>query len=355
MSTLILKRLQLLSIFSLFHPVEHIVSRSEPEDLMLVYNLPAFSRGDTPTFLAGVARSSGFLKKVRSNSPAHRSLYTCNINIVTFLVARVVQGGVLDLTAAARIVLRDWSTGKLERASIPPPTKSTLADLTTAFSELYTTADSDVLSRVRTKKEMRKEGGLVKMASGTVDGRELELEKVWIGLEADSEDEEDEEEDDPMAVDEDELDEEMEAPSGEEDSMSDDVDEDEEEEANEEPTPPPSPKLSKRKRPSAPSKSSPPSKKVAFSNKPLPPSSSVSASATPKSRAEKRAGRSSAAAPSEPPKSALKSSKAPANGSSKTAGGKRTVANAPSKKAAGGAVAANAAGAGDAYDFGKFF
>ncbi|EIM85608.1 uncharacterized protein STEHIDRAFT_169483 [Stereum hirsutum FP-91666 SS1] len=321
--------------------VEHIVSRSEPEDLMLVYNLPAFSRGDTSTFLSGVARSSGFLKK----------------------------GGVLDLTAAARIVLRDWSTGKLQRISMPPTSSKsipTVDELANALSELYTTADSAVLSQVRTKKEMRKADGLVKMASGTVDERELELEKVWVGLEPDSE-EEDEDEDEDAEGEDDLMDvDETEAPSGEEDPMSDDMGGDEEEEEeNEEPTPPPSPKFSKRKRPSAPTKSSssagPPSKKVAFSNKPLPPSSSASASTTPKSRAEKRGDRSSITTPSEQPKSALKSSTKPskvsAKGSTKAAGVKRAVANAPSKKAAGVAVAANAAGSGggDAYDFGKFF
>lgn len=64
------------------------------------------------------------------------------------------------------------------------------------------------------------------MASGTVDEREPELEKVWVGLEPDSEEEDEdgdgdaEGEDDLMDVDE-----EMEAPSGEEDPMSDDMDE----------------------------------------------------------------------------------------------------------------------------------
>jgi nuclear GTP-binding protein len=45
--------------------VAHIVSRADTEDLMLFYNLPAFSKGDTDAFLSGLARSNGMVKKVR--------------------------------------------------------------------------------------------------------------------------------------------------------------------------------------------------------------------------------------------------------------------------------------------------
>jgi nuclear GTP-binding protein len=44
--------------------VAHIVSRADTEDLMLFYNLPAFTKGDTNAFLSGVARSNGMVKKV---------------------------------------------------------------------------------------------------------------------------------------------------------------------------------------------------------------------------------------------------------------------------------------------------
>ncbi len=44
--------------------VEHIVSRTSAEDLMLMYNLPAFTKGDRIAFLAGVARSNHLVKKV---------------------------------------------------------------------------------------------------------------------------------------------------------------------------------------------------------------------------------------------------------------------------------------------------
>jgi tRNA U34 5-carboxymethylaminomethyl modifying GTPase MnmE/TrmE len=45
--------------------VKHIVSRSNTEDLMLLYSLPAFSAGDTDSFLSCVARAHQLVKKVR--------------------------------------------------------------------------------------------------------------------------------------------------------------------------------------------------------------------------------------------------------------------------------------------------
>ena len=44
--------------------VTHIVSRANAEDLMLLYNLPAFSKGDCTAFLSGVARAHQLVKKV---------------------------------------------------------------------------------------------------------------------------------------------------------------------------------------------------------------------------------------------------------------------------------------------------
>ena len=44
--------------------VTHIVSRANNEDLMLLYSLPAFIKGDTTAFLSGVARSNQLVKKV---------------------------------------------------------------------------------------------------------------------------------------------------------------------------------------------------------------------------------------------------------------------------------------------------
>jgi nuclear GTP-binding protein len=50
------------------HAVQHIVARSNTEDLMLLYSLPAFSAGNTDSFLSCVARANQLVKKVRLKS-----------------------------------------------------------------------------------------------------------------------------------------------------------------------------------------------------------------------------------------------------------------------------------------------
>ena len=45
--------------------VDHFVSRATTEDLMLLYNLPAFMNEDSTAFLTGVARAKQLIKKVR--------------------------------------------------------------------------------------------------------------------------------------------------------------------------------------------------------------------------------------------------------------------------------------------------
>lgn len=44
--------------------VAELASRADREDLMLLYNLPAFAEGNPNAFLSGVARSNGLIKKV---------------------------------------------------------------------------------------------------------------------------------------------------------------------------------------------------------------------------------------------------------------------------------------------------
>ena len=44
--------------------VDHIVPGAKKQDLMLLYNLPAFADNDVGAFLNGVARSNNLLKKV---------------------------------------------------------------------------------------------------------------------------------------------------------------------------------------------------------------------------------------------------------------------------------------------------
>ncbi|KAG8747419.1 hypothetical protein FRC10_001090 [Ceratobasidium sp. 414] len=71
----------------------YVVSRAKHEDLMLHYNLPAYTPGDITAFLGGVARASGRLRK----------------------------GGVPDLSDTARSVARDWSQGRFAFFAVPPP------------------------------------------------------------------------------------------------------------------------------------------------------------------------------------------------------------------------------------------
>ncbi|KAG6336330.1 hypothetical protein ID866_2755 [Astraeus odoratus] len=105
--------------------VTHIISRAETQDLMLAYNLPAYPKGDTTAFLAGIARVNGLVK----------------------------SRGVLDRAGAARIVLRDWGMGKLLRYTMPPSCSRTVSATVTSGSA----EDRDeVLVALKTRKELRK-------------------------------------------------------------------------------------------------------------------------------------------------------------------------------------------------------
>ncbi|KAG1902868.1 P-loop containing nucleoside triphosphate hydrolase protein [Suillus fuscotomentosus] len=124
--------------------VEHIVSRADTQDLMLAYSLPAFSKGDPTSFLAGMARASGLIKK----------------------------RGVLDHAGAARIVLRDWSIGKFARYTMPPgsPTTSSSAN------------NEGILAMLKSRKELRKaeDVKLVRLQPGEAEKREVLLDDVWV-------------------------------------------------------------------------------------------------------------------------------------------------------------------------------
>lgn len=71
-------------------PVEAIIKRCRPEQLLQLYEIPAFS--DVTGFLIGVANKRGKLGK----------------------------GGKADLQAAARSVLLDWNTGRIRFYTSPP-------------------------------------------------------------------------------------------------------------------------------------------------------------------------------------------------------------------------------------------
>lgn len=206
--------------------VDYMVRHAEHEDLMLLYNLPAFIPGDTKGFLAGVARVNGLVKK----------------------------GGVIDHASAARVVLRDWITGKIARYTSPPPSSSASASATDDHAK-----DQDVLEKLKTRKEMRTSLGLVKMAPGTLEDRMPVLEESWIG-ESES-DEEQEEGGGVVDGEEDEPDEDASEGEGEDEDEDEDVSDDEEVSPDEVPSPAPG----KRKRTANVStKKTPPSKKVAF-------------------------------------------------------------------------------------------
>lgn len=75
-----------------------------------------------------------------------------------------------DHAGAARIVLRDWCTGRLMRYSMPGCTPGGTTE-----------GDAGVLGAVRSRKELRSavEVKLVKMDAGVSDKRDVELDVVW--------------------------------------------------------------------------------------------------------------------------------------------------------------------------------
>ncbi|KAH9077494.1 GNL3L/Grn1 putative GTPase-domain-containing protein [Lactarius deliciosus] len=131
--------------------VSYIVSRAETEDLMVRYCLPAFAKGDADAFLMGVARANALVKK----------------------------GGDPDLVGAARLVLRDWSTGKLPRYAVPPPIAQQ-ADGDPSLATIYAD-DAALLERLVPRKELRRSRDVVRLSAGQLDERALALEAPWFG------------------------------------------------------------------------------------------------------------------------------------------------------------------------------
>ncbi|EKU23133.1 nuclear GTP-binding protein, partial [Nannochloropsis gaditana CCMP526] len=77
-----------------------LLQRCEAQDLMMIYALPAFDATDVQGFLALLARKMG----------------------------KLLRGGVPDRTAAARVLLQDWNTGKVPFYTKPPPLPSSRVD-----------------------------------------------------------------------------------------------------------------------------------------------------------------------------------------------------------------------------------
>lgn len=162
-------------------------------------------------------------------------------------------------------MLRDWNGGKFVRFTVPPGDKSVSLEL----SEV----DKEVLECVKTRKEMRRSGGLVRLVASGMEDREVDLERpwTWIGKEGESSDDDDDEEE------EDQYDE------GEDDEMESDEEEDDDEEDDDisdeddkHPEPEPEPEIEfktsaksaiqKRKRAASLVSGQPLTKKVAFAS-----------------------------------------------------------------------------------------
>ncbi|KAF8960205.1 hypothetical protein BDZ97DRAFT_1834514 [Flammula alnicola] len=282
-------------------PIAHIISRANTEDLMLLYSLPAFVKGDPTAFLSGVARSNQLLKKCK---------------------------GELDLTGAARIVLRDWS--------------------------LYAN-DEAILAAIPTRKERRKGGGLRKAA----------VEEDWAALQH-AEDEESDDDGD-----------ESEDGRGEEEDLDEEADGSDEEDEEEEAAPAPLSNKQKRKRPFVTSQPERPAKKVAFApppakhsrSGPKPKSKSIKAAQQKPLKPVQTSAKKLESKRQEKPvsvKTAAKTKSDLTKGSAGSGGMKKPspsensgkVANKPSTAKAKGALAPDGKKDGngqEAYDFGKFF
>ena len=79
------------------------------------------------------------------------------------------------MASAARIVLRDWSIGKFDRYTTPsaaPAQSSITADPCDDITQLYV-HDEAILSTVQTRKERRKQGGLVRFVYISIDPRRV--------------------------------------------------------------------------------------------------------------------------------------------------------------------------------------
>ncbi|KAG9015772.1 hypothetical protein FRB93_012337 [Tulasnella sp. JGI-2019a] len=113
--------------------VSYIVSRANTEDLMVLYNAPAFQPGDTDGLLRCVARSTGFLSR----------------------------RGMPDMKDAASTVLQDWRLGKLAIYTMPPKSNSRLTSSSGSSGSMISALDDgDTFDKLKTLKEMVVTGGV---------------------------------------------------------------------------------------------------------------------------------------------------------------------------------------------------
>ncbi|KAJ3760503.1 GTP-binding protein, partial [Lentinula raphanica] len=275
-------------------PVAHLVSRANTEDLMLLYALPAFPKGDVDAFISGVARSQQLVRKK----------------------------GVLHLTGASKLVLRDWGIGKIRWYSTPPAGLTADKSSNETWLEGFYAKADEVFKSLRSRKEMRKDGGLIRISPGQVESREVMTEVLYAEFGGNEDEDEDRSENDDEEAEQDEMESEEEEDDDEDEVEVEDRGESYEEGDDEE-VPPPTQPSQKRKRVET-QKSLPPKKKVSFGSKSFTMSKS-----------------SSTTVPSTKKHLEPKSKKV------------KSVANAPSQSRQPKTAADK--GDAEAYDFGKYF
>jgi len=260
------------------------------------------------------------------------------------------------LTGAARIVLRDWSLGKLARYTTASAPASSSDNAALDMAKLYTN-DEPILASLKTRKEMRKARGVVKFSAGAVETRKVAVDEPWIGLigEDDEEGEESEEDGSEVGQDEEDEEDEDEEDESEETDEGEDTDDDED---DEEDTPPPLPSNKrKRKRAAEPAPPTPPSKRVAFAADPKTSKQARKAGSL-KLKAQQQKPAPIPTKKVEEPKQPLKAvetAKAKLLMKEKKVVEKK-VANVAAKKAKGSKPAKSSTTKGpEAYDFSKFF
>ena len=108
-------------------------------------------------------------------------------------------------------MLRDWNLGKLTRYTTPPALSvnatAAQSSLTVKLTKLgddlahIYTSDEAILSTIQTKKERRKQGGIVKFAYGSIDPRKVAVKEPWDGLKQNDDDHSDDHEADVEGMD----------------------------------------------------------------------------------------------------------------------------------------------------------
>jgi nuclear GTP-binding protein len=208
------------------------------------------------------------------------------------------------------------------------------------LTDLYA-KDAALLEVIPTRKERRRQGGLVKLTTLSAEERQAAVEADWAGLQNDEDEESDDVDDDAESADVEGMDVDSEDSAKEEEGDEEEAEDDEEEPEEEVVVPPP--RSNKQKRKAAESAPERPSKKVAFNT-------------VVKAKASKPLKPVQAPAKKLPAVSALKTALKTKSAATKPSENKvAKVANKPSTKKAASSEAKKDDSAPQAYDFGKFF